>query len=139
MAPDRGTVRQIMTEIERAVKEVAARHGLEFSHQRAKFSSTELATRVTLKTVGTAAVMEDFGRMQFPVLAHRLGLPEDALGQQFNHRGYGYTIVDLKLERPKYPVSCKRMLDGKPFKFPVLIVKNALEREAGRRLTSGAL
>ncbi len=134
---DRAAVRQILGEIEVAVKAVAVRHGLEFDHQRCRFGATEMTTKLTLKMVGTADAMADFSRMQFPALASRLGLPEDALGKPFNHRGYGFTITGLKLERPKYPVSCKRMLDGKPFKFPVLIVKNALERKAGDYLCSG--
>ncbi len=134
---DRAAVRQILDEIEVAVKAVSARHGLEFDRQRCRFSATEMTTKVTLKTAGTAAAVVDLERMQFPVLAFRLGLPEDALGRPFNHRGYGFTITGLKLERPKFPVSCTRMMDGKPFKFPVLIVKNALEREAGDYLSSG--
>lgn len=135
--PDRLTVRTVMDEIEVAVRQIAARHGLEFSHQRARFSMSEMTTKLTLKTVGAAETLVDFQRMQFPALASQLGLPEDALGKHFNHRGYDFTITGLQLERPKYPVSCTRMMDGKPFKFPVLIVENALEREAGDYLSSG--
>ena len=133
---DRGTVREVMKEIEAAAKEIAGRHGLEFAKQNAKYGPNEMTTRLTLKTAGMADAVADFQRMQFPVLASRVGLPEDALGKSFISRGARYTIEGLKLERPKYPVVCRRM-DGRRFKFAVLAVKNGLEREAGQMLTSG--
>ena len=136
--PDRLTVRTVMDEIEVAVRQIAARHGLEFSHQRARFSMSEMTTKLTLKTVGAAEALVDFQRMQFPALAGRFGLPRDAVGKSFIFKGARYTIEGLKIDRPKYPVSCKRS-DGRPFKFPALVVKNALEREAGQRLTSGLM
>jgi hypothetical protein len=133
---DRGTVRGILDEIEAAVKEVAARHGLEFDRQRASYTASEMTTRISLRTREAAGAMADFQRKQFPVLAERFGLPADAVGKSFIFKGAQYTIEGLKVERPKYPVVCRRM-DGRPFKFGVLCVKNALEREAGQRLSSG--
>jgi hypothetical protein len=64
--PERATVRTVMDEIEVAVRQIAARHGLEFSHQRARFSMSEMTTKLTLKTVGAAETLVDFQRMQFP-------------------------------------------------------------------------
>ena len=133
---DRGTVREIMREVEEAARTIAARHGLEFHRQSAKFASYEMTSRLTLRVAGAAEREAETQRDLAPFVAARLGLPQDIVGKSFNHKGYRFTVTGLKPERPRYPVSCTRA-DGRSFKFPALVVKNKLEAEAGERLSSG--
>ena len=119
-----------MREVEAAVKEIAARHGLEFTKQHAKFGPDEMTTRITMKTAGMAT------RCRIPEAAvpgpGRAGRPADGRdGEDVHLWGARYTVEGLNMERPKYPVICRRM-DGRRFKFGILEVKNGLEREADR-------
>jgi len=71
-------------------------------------------------------------RAVFDAHAPSFGLT-GAFGKVFALRGTQYRVVGLSPNRPRYPVNCERVRDGKPFKVPAEDVKRALGNTSGSR------
>lgn len=71
-------------------------------------------------------------KLQWTLHAPRLGLPADAYGKTFTSKGSEFRITGIAPNRPKYPVSAKRLPDGKKFKFDVASVTAGLLPATGK-------
>jgi hypothetical protein len=57
-----------------------------------------------------------------PTPTQGMELPTDIVGRTFRSRTRTYEVTGIETRRPKYPVTAKRLPDGKPFKFPTSTV-----------------
>ena len=101
----------LQKEAEKALIAVADQYGLSLIPKGGRYGDTNLALRFEFRLPDDGAMPKDF-----PMKAKLLGVPEDCFGKSFMQGGSMYTITDLNLRRPKFPVSAKRN-DGRGFKF----------------------
>jgi len=50
--------------------------------------------------------------------ASAMGFDADTLGRELTWGGDAYTIAGLSIKSTKYPLLCRRVKDGKMYKFP---------------------
>ncbi len=127
---DQATANRIKDELTQAARAIAAKHGLIMHQVTGRYTPLDL--KLNLKflqnpTIGGNAQApqekpSEEAQRHFARLAQAIGL-KASLNQNFVFNGYKFSIVGIKLNRPKFPVSAIRE-DGKPFKFPV----NQIER-----------
>jgi hypothetical protein len=58
-------------------------------------------------------------KVMFGVLAEHFGLKPSDYGRAFKARGETFRVMAINPNRPKYPISVERVVDGRGFKFPV--------------------
>jgi hypothetical protein len=126
---DRSTVRKLQAEAEAALAAVAAKYGMLLKQGNGRFSNDRLAVKFEFavaaeapkgKTGAGTGAPADFSRK-----ARMVGLPEDCFGKTFRIGGTVYTIDEINLRRPKYPVSGTGPQGGR-YKFTVDQVKFGL-------------
>lgn len=66
---------------------------------------------------------EDQGRQTLRLYGHYYGLSEQDYGTVFVSQGKRFKLVGVKTSRPKYPLQCESMGDGRVFKFGTNVVK----------------
>ncbi len=108
-------IRQIGSEIEAAVQEIAKKHNIGIAYGGAKLSDINCTLRLKMRAKGEAA---DKANGSY---AELLGLPKDIVGKTFKYRTSTYTIKGLDIQKIKYPVIVKNH-----YKFTVDSVKRAL-------------
>jgi len=126
---NRDNVKTLTQAVEAALQVVAKEHGVILTLCGARFTTTTCTVKpefgvITLvqdsSNLGSTAVPAGFAKK-----ARTLGLPEDCWKRTFQSRGTLYTIEDISLNRPKYPVTVSGPQGGK-YKFPVKTVKQGL-------------
>ena len=98
---NRKMVVMIREEMDAALRSVAQRHGMTFVAKGVTYSPDE----------GTISYRAGVVSPQIRKAIH------PAIGKFFTFKGKDYEIVDYVARRHKYPVSAKRVKDGKVFKF----------------------
>lgn len=98
---NRKTVVTIRQEMDAALRLVAQRHGMTFVAKGVTYSPSE----------GTISYRAGVVAQEIRKAIH------PAIGKSFTFKGKDYEIVDYVARRHKYPVSAKRVRDGKIFKF----------------------
>jgi hypothetical protein len=121
---DRPTVRKVSDEAEAALAAVAEKYGMTLTRGNGRFSPDRLTVKFDFCMATEAGAPSDFARK-----AAMLGLPEDCYGQTFVSRGTRYTVTEINLRRPKYPISGAGPKGGR-YKFTVDTVSRGLLRAA---------
>lgn len=85
--------------------QLLAKHSVARTIQRGKIVLTDTGT------------VESEGRTMLRIYGHMYGLTEHDYGTVFSFKGTRYKLVGLKPNRPKYPLDCEHMGDGRVFKF----------------------
>ena len=124
---DRPTCRAAGAEVAELLAAFAEEHGLVVEYRgRHDELRHRLHDEVGPGAQGCGRAARCRARAQdFKLMATAFGLKADDLGRQFQSRGWVYTITGLKPGAPKFPIIADR-IDGKSFKFPASVVKNAL-------------
>lgn len=118
---DRPTTRILSEEAEQALKAVADKFGLKLVRGNGRYSPTSLTVKFDFQVIGSNGVSKKAAQG-----AGLLGLPTDIVGRQFKSgRGGLYTVTDINLRRPKYPVSATGPKGGR-YKFSVSQVQAGL-------------
>lgn len=117
---NRQNIRQINSELEAALKQVAEKYGLEVKLGNTRFTSDNFTTKVQVATVGEGGITMSKEATDFNRYKTILGINME-LGQEFQRSGKTYTIVGLKPRSKKYPILAK-CSDGKTYKLPVDLV-----------------
>lgn len=124
-AIDRATVKQLHVEIDAALEAIATKHGLTYTSKSASYTSSSFKASGEFSVAGAKSTT--FARMA-KVLRGADGQPmftEDDFGRTFSTGGHTYTITDINLKAPRFPINATRE-DGKGFKFPAEMVKALL-------------
>jgi hypothetical protein len=123
----RQLAKDINSDIQAALQQVAQKHGLQFKAGNLRFSQTEIRTTINFQTVQTGVVRnpeveayEQFARLRNWTLK---------VGERFTtNNGDQFILLGYKPSRPKYPISAKSVRDGKTYKLT-----------EGRFLTTGRI
>jgi hypothetical protein len=117
---NRQNIRQINSELEAALKQVAEKYGLEVKLGNTRFTGDNFSTKVQVATVAEGGITMSKEATDFNRYKTILGINMD-LGQEFQRSGKTFTIVGLKPRSKKYPILAK-CSDGKTYKLPVDLV-----------------
>ena len=114
-----GLCKAIEAEMLRACAEVAARHGLMVEGLGVQAMDLrwnfEFGVRVSIPLPDGSTL--DPERLLFEALADEYGLSPDDFGREFSTGQEWFRVAGINPRRPKYPISAKRLVDGKGFKF----------------------
>ncbi|RUP37977.1 MAG: hypothetical protein EKK63_13810 [Acinetobacter sp.] len=122
---DKINLRALRPELERALSDVCAKHGITATIGSGSFTDLECKFKLILNLEGSGEVKSTAKQADFERYAALYGLEPTDLGKTFIVGGNSYTITGLSPNRPKFPIDGIRY-DGRQFKFPVLTVKIAL-------------
>jgi len=117
---NRQNIRQINSELEAALKQVAEKYGLEVKLGNTRFTGDNFTTKVQVATVAEGGITMSKEATDFNRYKTILGINME-LGQEFQRSGKTFTIVGLKPRSTKYPILAK-CSDGKTYKLPVDLV-----------------
>lgn len=117
---NRQNIRQINSELEAALKQVAEKYGLEVKLGNTRFTGDNFSTKVQVATVAEGGITMSKEATDFNRYKTILGINME-LGQEFQRSGKTFTIVGLKPRSKKYPILAK-CSDGKTYKLPVDLV-----------------
>lgn len=117
---DRPTVRKLSEEAEAALAEVAAKYGLQLARESGSFAAGHATLKFKFSATTEAGAPADFA-----LHAQMLGLPADLYGKTFKAHGATYTVTEINLRRPRFPVSATGPEGGR-YKFTVEAVRAGL-------------
>lgn len=130
LAFDSATCRLLDNAIEAALKPLANEHGIEIRIAGGRWSDHSYAVKLEILTRDEAGNVHHPGADSFRAMAKFYGLEPDDLGREFQQQGcIRYRITGLNTRRKKYPISVERVVDGKRFKMPAEMVREALGRK----------
>jgi hypothetical protein len=93
-----------------ALDALLAQHGFARTMSRGNIIITDLQSK------------SDTGKEMLRMYGARFGLTEADHGTIFTFRGTRYKLIGLKPSRPRYPLECEHMGDGRVFKFDTGVV-----------------
>jgi hypothetical protein len=115
----RSDVRSINADIQAAIQTVAKRYGVSIEVGNARYSSTEINTKVKIAVVsGTTGVALTKEAKAYELFAPQNGITVK-LGDTIAMRGKQFVIKGWNTRSPKYPILAEGT-DGKTYKIPVL-------------------
>ncbi len=122
---DRPTARVVSEQAQRALEETARLYGLTVTYRGGRFTADTFTAKFEFAVQNPDGTAKTSDVEAFERYAPRNGLG-DQFGKQFVSDGRVYEIAGWAPRRPKRPVICKRVADGKRFVFAVPTVKFAL-------------
>lgn len=123
---DKATCKVLAAEFEKAMKEVAARFGVEVRVGNGRFDVSTFSFKTEVKTANAPTQDEQLA-MAFRSLAgiERLSLDLGWLGRTICHKGEFFTVVGYSCKSPKRPIVLRRNCDQKTFRANVDAVRRA--------------
>lgn len=115
---DKPTLNALRPEINAALQEVAAKHGITIKLGNGTYTSVSADFKVSLKVEGAAE-----SELDNWALFH--DLPKGLFGRTFKSGGETYTISGVKPRSSKFPILATNS-QGKTYKFPVETVRQGL-------------
>jgi hypothetical protein len=126
---NRAKMKEIREQVDAALHEVGLNLGVSLSLGNGSFGDTEGHFKLKVVNVGAGGgVVENPERKSWSVFCKQYGLRVDDLDKVFVVNGTNYKIEGVKPSRSKFPISAKRVSDGRGFKFPAESVLIGLRR-----------
>jgi len=119
----RPLVKDLREAIITVLNTVESQYGITFTFNNIRFSDNSFSTKLEAR-VGTNS--NEHAKAEWKQNSWAFGLSEHDFGKTFIHNDAGYTIVGIKPRSPKFPVIAMNHMDGKKYKMPVDLIKNAL-------------
>lgn len=127
---DRPTMTLLRKEIDFAMEGVGRKFGLSIHAGSGRYTPQNATFKLEIATFGADGAAVTADAEAFRALASTYGLDPEDLGREFTVTGTAYRIAGLNTRRPKSPLNCVRVADGRSFKFPVETVKRAIRKIA---------
>jgi len=108
---DRAMARQLGEEAEKALQKVFASYGLEVKRGNSRFSASQVTMKFECAVPGLKSADNELH-------SNMLGFDRDIVGMMFCKGRSTYTIVELHLRKPKYPIIAVTER-GARYKFPI--------------------
>jgi hypothetical protein len=120
--------RTLSAELEQSLQRTLNKHGLNVIYKSGRYGGHEaiLSFRITVPEQAEARQAENDD------MSRQLLGAEFNTGFVFSQGRDKYEVTGFSINRPKFPVSAKRVKDGKAFKFPVASVNRHFERTVKR-------
>jgi hypothetical protein len=127
------SLRIIRGEIDTAIKDVCAKHGITVSSALGSFSSHNHSFKVELKLASTVSDEEatSSAKLNFERFASSYGLEPSDFGKEFVSSRDTLKIVGINTNRPANPMELERVKDGKRYKASASMVKMCLRTTVG--------
>lgn len=129
---NRSNCRELMAEVEEALKPIAEKHGLTLDRKGRTFYKDQMPVmfQFLIRKEDEDGNALDAKAQAFKRSAARVGLDPNDLHREFVSSGETYRITGLNTRAKRYPVIVERVRDGKKYKFGADMVKFLLERAA---------
>lgn len=123
----RDGMKQIREEVESALKQISLKLGVSLSLGSGTFRENDGSFRLKVLTTGDGNTSPEAAKWKR--YCGRYGFDVSDLGKTFKSQGYEFQITGIEPSRPKYPLSAKRLFDGRGFKFPADVVLIGLKMD----------
>lgn len=124
----RDNIKQVRADLQAVLDKFASDHGVEIKLGRITYGDLDFRSsiRVFIPTKDAETPMA----LDFKTKCLKYGLVPDDLGAEFRSglNNDMHKIVGLKPRNRKYPIITKNLRDGKQYKFPASVVREALGR-----------
>ena len=118
--------------VEKAVKAALSDMGVSVTKCSARFASTDMSVSLNLQIADLPIEKTPNGK-DYIMFADSYGLSADWLGKTFlSKNGASMTrfkVMGLSTRRPKMPIDCRNLENGKLYKFPADLVKKGFNAE----------
>lgn len=122
----RKLTRDVRAEAERVLREHFGDR-LHVDATSARYGGTSFTLKFEFAKVGEDGEALTKERKAWALHAPANGLPEDAVGTEFEANGDTFRITGWNTRAKKYPVQAERVSDGRGFKFPARSVRVHLD------------
>jgi len=119
---DRATARMVSEKAEQELQKVFASFGLDVTRGNARYTDGSMSVKFEFALPKAKAE----SKSQDSTL---LGFDRNIVGMKFFQRRKEFTIMDIHLRKPKYPVIAEDA-NGRRFKFDVRTIVRALDGQA---------
>lgn len=119
----------ITADLMEALKSVEDKYGVKFAYKGARFESTTATFKIDGAILNSDGVAESKERKEFNTYSFMFNLPKEMLDKEVNYSGERYVVTGLNTRSQKYPVTAKRVSDGKGFKLTATGVLSAWNRQ----------
>jgi hypothetical protein len=126
---DRTNLRLIADYLKTALASVEEKYGITFTYKGARFTASNATFKIEGITIGTDGVAVSKERQDFLQYHSLFNLPKEVLDQEVDFAGDVFVVTGLNTRSQKYPVTAKRVSDGKGFKLGADGVRNSWERK----------
>ncbi|MFH1005304.1 MAG: hypothetical protein V1781_07415 [Bacteroidota bacterium] len=117
----------LRTEIQSALDNIKTKYGMsELTLCSIHFTASDFTSKITAKLQNSETKNSKQNETNFFALRH--GLPTNFIGCEFVLDNDIFTITQLAISRPKYPITAHCKENGKTFKFTVSRIKELLEK-----------
>ncbi len=123
---DRDVCDQILSVVLDEMKRTLKDYNIDIKRKRATYTKNNIQAKFEFSLISNKGEVLNKHVTDFPLYAHRYGLEPKDLGKEFKDKNETYKITGLNTSAHKYPICVTSMFDGKKYKFPESIVKNAL-------------
>lgn len=104
---NRENIRLLQSDMMEALKDVALKHGVQFSYKGGNFTPENVTLKIEAALLGANGVAETKERNNFVRYAGMYNLKPEWIDQTFELDEDTYTIVGLNTRKQKCPVLCK--------------------------------
>lgn len=126
-------LRRLRAEIDAALRQVAAAHGLVITAGSARYTATDATFKlaVAVKTADAAPTetAEALGArlaLRNPMRARALGADPSWEGRRVTVQGQEFEVVGLNVRKPKFSIRARRVSDGRSFSLVAADVQRQL-------------
>lgn len=118
---NKDTLKIIRADIDNALISVGEKHGLSLKIGSIKYSDESFDAKLVAQLAKIGDVSTE--KALFERFCESYGFAKDDYLRTFQHKGQPYVLIGFKPSSPKYSLICKNTANGKPYGFPVGIVK----------------
>jgi hypothetical protein len=118
----RNVVRNIASDVESALADIAAKYNVVIERGGASFTSDNATLKLKISTISADGVINSAEATDFNTYKTVYGVTKN-LGESFYHNGTKYTITGLKPRSKKYPVIATN--GSRSYKFPISTINNS--------------
>lgn len=119
---DRETAKDLRSEMQIALNNVANKHGMVVKLGNGTFTSNQFWLKVTFQDDDEGS--GSFEETNFKQYASMFGLKPSDFGRTFTYNGKRYKVVGIKPQARRFPIVAERQPDGRRFKFPSTVIKD---------------
>lgn len=123
---DRNTTAVLAQRVQEALAPLGAELGIVIKIGGGKFGPGYYEPKLRLSLVTEAGVVASPEAVAFQRYAHLIGFASTDLGREFLNRGQRFKLTGYRTRAPKRPLLAVEVATGKPFAFPVVMVKDRL-------------
>lgn len=119
MSFDKNLAKKIQEESVLALEKIAKKYGVKISPHGGSLDTNNFIMKLKIEMLGTVKKYDTW-------VYQSLNLPEDIIGKKFTNKGINFTITEINVRSPKFPIIAED-ITGKRYKFTVDSVKILLK------------